>query len=464
MTSDRFRYDGYDLDLAARTLVCRYSLGERRFVETITLGADGRGPTVGGPGAAAPRAEAADAASRIVYLLAGVSYYKTAAPPVIDLGPVETTDREREFLRTFYLEGLAEMAHRNGLDLSGLELEGPGLARRPPVAWSPTQGAPLVPFGGGIDSIVTAEAVRHRQPGASLFVVSRTGDRFSAIEQAAARSGLPVVRAERRLDPSVLRSADLGFLNGHVPVTGILSSVAVLAAVTGGHGSIVMSNERSASAPTIPAAPATGGGAVRAVNHQWSKSMAFETGFRSLLAATFDPPVEYFSFLRDRSELWVARQFADLGRYHDVFCSCNRAFLLDPARRLDRWCGTCDKCCFVDLVLAPFVGAAALADIFGGREPLADESLEPQFRALLGTGPDAKPFECVGDEEECRVAAILAAARPDRAGSRLLQGLADEAARAVGGPAAAVAVAGRLLSRGDASYVPAWLTAAAAAV
>ena len=134
----------------------------------------------------------------------------------------------------------------------------------------------------------------------------------------------------------------------------------------------------------------------------------------------------------------MAQRFAALTQYHGTFRSCNRAFHLDPARRLDHWCGRCDKCCFIDLILAPFLSPAELARIFGGREPLADpdpgESLADRFRALLGTLPDSKPFECVGEVGECRAAALLAAQRPDRAGAGLLQVLAGELAGLPGPP------------------------------
>jgi UDP-N-acetyl-alpha-D-muramoyl-L-alanyl-L-glutamate epimerase len=447
--ADRFRYDGFELDPEARRLVCRYSLGSRRFSEEIGFGDETQGGAAEGGGWSSP---AADAAARIVYLLAGVSYFKTAAPPLVDLGEIETTDDERRFLRTFYVEGLAEFAYRNRLDLSGLRVEGPPAAGpaagRVPVASA--AGRPLVPFGGGIDSIVTVEALRRRLPGASLFIVSRTGDRFAAIEQAAATTGLPIVRADRRIDPAVLRSEELGFLNGHVPVTGIVSAIAVLAAVAGGYDAVIMSNERSASASTVEA-----GG--RSVNHQWSKSLAFETAFRGLMASTFEPGIEYFSYLRARSELWVAERFAALPTYHAVFRSCNRAFHIEPARRYDRWCGTCDKCCFIDLVLSPFLDAGALSAIFDGREPLADPALAPKFRALLGIGAGVKPFECVGDEVECRAAAVLAAARPDRARFHLLHDLAAEAtaADAARGGTASLGV---LLAPQGPDFVPAALS------
>ena len=121
MTAPPFRYEGYQIDPARGLLTCRYSVGDYRFSERVTV-----------PGAAPERWDRADAAeaARLVFLLAGVSYYKTAAPPVVDLGETAVTDTERAFLRAFYTDGLAEFGYRNGLDLSGLRIEGPlGSAR-----------------------------------------------------------------------------------------------------------------------------------------------------------------------------------------------------------------------------------------------------------------------------------------------------------------------------------------------
>jgi hypothetical protein len=382
-TAPPFRYDGYQLDPAQNMLTCHYSLGEYRFAERV-----------GFPGGGDWGAPAVAVAARLVFLLAGVSYYKTAAPGVIDLGDTAVTGAERAFLAGFYLDGLGEFGYRNGLDLSGLRIEGPVLASRGVAPPAPARGRPLVPFGGGIDSIVTV-------------------------------TGLPIVRAEREIDAQLLRSAELGFLNGHVPVTGIISAIAVLAAALDGRDAVVMSNEWSASIPTLEDRG-------RAINHQYSKSAAFEAAFRSVLAQAGAELPDYFSALRPFSELWVAQRFARLTQYHGTFRSCNRAFHIDPARRLDHWCGQCDKCCFIDLILAPFLAPAGLDRIFGGREPLADPDphgeLADRFRTLLGTSPASKPFECVGEVSECRAAATAAAARPDRGGGKLLQTLAGELA------------------------------------
>jgi hypothetical protein len=403
-----FRYRDYAVDAERGMLSLRYELDGREFIERVTL-----------PPGARWHTEEARAAARLVFLLSGVSYYKTAAPPVIDVGETALTGTEEAFLREFYLQGLAEFAYRNHLDLTQLRIEArraPDPSAAPPAPSSPKRA--LVPFGGGIDSIVTVEQVR-QQADVALFVVSRPADRFAAIEQPAAVTGLPVVRAEREIDPQLLRSAELGFLNGHVPVTGILSAIAVLAAVLEDRDAVVMSNEWSASIPTLEFDG-------RPVNHQFSKSEEFEAAFRAVLADQGCLP-DYFSWLRDRTELWVGREFAKLGPYHASFRSCNKAFYTERARRFAHWCGQCDKCVFIDLILAPFLPAGALQQIFAvAGEPLDDPALKPKFRSLLGAG--AKPFECVGEVTECRAAVLLAARRDDRVGSGLLQELAAEVA------------------------------------
>jgi UDP-N-acetyl-alpha-D-muramoyl-L-alanyl-L-glutamate epimerase len=418
-----FRYQSFAVDAERGVLSCRYELDGREFIERVTLAPGPRWHT-----------EAARAAARLVFLLAGVSYYKTAAPPVVDFGETALTDAEHGFLREFYLQGLGEFAYRNALDLASLRFISPGGTTPPtplplmgelPAPPFPPGRRALVPFGGGIDSIVTVERVR-RLADAALFVVSRPADRFDAIEQPAAVTGLEVVRAEREIDPQLLRSAELGFLNGHVPVTGILSAIAVLAAVLEDRDAVVMSNEWSASVPTLEYAG-------RPVNHQFSKSEQFEAAFRDVLAHGPVPLPGYFSWLRDRTELWVGQEFAALEPYHDSFRSCNKAFYTERARRLDHWCGQCDKCCFIDLILAPFLPAEALRRIFAVTgEPLDDPGLAAKFRSLLGAG--AKPFECVGEVAECRAAVLLAARRDDRAdrghgvGAGLLHELAAEVA------------------------------------
>ncbi len=201
------------------------------------------------------------------------------------------------------------------------------------------------------------------------------GDRFDAIEEAAAVTGLPLTRIARSIDPLVRRSTELGFLNGHVPITAIITAAAVVAAVLERRDAVVLSNEWSASVPTLVVDG-------HPVNHQWSKGDEFERDFHELVVGMLGPGLSVFSYLRPRTELWVAEQFAGLTKYHRAFRSCNRAFHQDPAQRLDHWCGACDKCCFIDLVLAPFLSRSDLAAVFGGDEPVENPDNEERFRAL----------------------------------------------------------------------------------
>lgn len=404
---ERFRYVDWSVDRAASQLTCRYELDGVSFTEEIVV-------LEGGDWGS----DAARAAARLVFLLAGVSYYKTAAPPLIDFGDESLTPTEAALLRSFYVDGLGEFAFENDLNLVDLELVHRSAPADDPANGEGTRGGtPLVPFGGGIDSIVTVELVRPIAE-AALFIVNRPGDRFDAIERAAAATRLPIVRAERAIDPKLLdREASSGYMNGHVPITGIISAIALLAAALQGRDAVVMSNEWSASAGTIQHRG-------RWINHQYSKGFEFESMLRDWVRESIWPDLEYFSRLRPYSELWIAQRFAELTEYHSVFHSCNRAFASDPTKRLDHWCGVCPKCCFIDLILAPFLEPTALGAIFGGREPLADPSLRQMFDGLVAASSAFKPFECVGDVDESRAAVVMAAQRADRVGFPLLQDLA----------------------------------------
>ena len=105
---DQFRYDGFAIDPARSVVTCRYATGSHPFTERFTFGTGGDWDD-----------PAVRAAVRLLYLMAGVSYYKTTAAPLIELDE-PTTPEERGFLADYYLGGLAEFSYRNGLDLRGL--------------------------------------------------------------------------------------------------------------------------------------------------------------------------------------------------------------------------------------------------------------------------------------------------------------------------------------------------------
>ena len=400
-----FTYDDVTIDAQTQTISCRYRVDDEVFVEVANI-----------PGGDFTKPGVVEAAWWY-FLLAGVSYYKTNPAPRVVITAGTSSSTERDFLQTFLIEGLGEFAFRNGIDVTGLRVHGED-ATPPSVMVSANPRHVLIPFGGGLDSIVTVHELSPRADHAALFVAERPNARFDAIETPAKQTGLEVIRATRAIDPKLLDGVDRGYLNGHVPVTGILSALGVVTALAHDFGSLAMSNERSASSATTT-------GPFGPVNHQWSKGLAFEQGFSKVLSERIDG-FSYFSWLRNRSELSIASVFASLPEYHSLFRSCNRAFHQDPTRRLDTWCGVCDKCLFIDLALAPYLSVEELEQIFSGKEPLSNPTLEEQLNILCDTSEGIRPFECVGDADECQAALLLAIQRRDRQDNPMMQLVASK--------------------------------------
>jgi hypothetical protein len=403
-----FAYRDVEVSADGLTVTCRYALtgdgGELPFTETFTL--EPGAPVEGS------RREALDRVARLLWLAAGLSYYKTAAPQQVVVPALSVA--EREWLEALYREGLGEFAFENGIDLSRRPVFEPGAAEPAagPVAGLGLPRRPLVAVGGGKDSCVSLEVLR----GAAGDVVPFSIGGHRAARDCAAAAGLPLVVARRALDPGLGELNRTGALNGHVPVTAIVSLVAVAQALVTGADEVVFSNERSANVGSFVAHGLP-------VNHQYSKGLAAERRLRAALAEVTGE-LTYYSLLRPLSEVQIAALFARLDAYLPVFTSCNAAFRLEEGRRVERWCGHCPKCRFVFLVLAPFVPRERLAGIFG-KDMLADAAQLEGYRELLGlTG--FKPFECVGEIEESQVALVLAARREEWRGAPVLEALLAE--------------------------------------
>ncbi len=399
----RFPSASFDLDTGVATF--SYELdgpaGTLSFTETVTL-----------PVPASPPSEARLAAVRrvlsLLHLFAGVSYYKAAAPPRLEL-PAPVSDAVVEYVTAIYTKGLAEYAYRNDLPhVLSLVPVVAGVASPVPAAPELTEGRPLSAVGGGKDSIVTLETLR----GGGLDPVPFSVNPNPIIEAVNAASGVPALAARRTLDPLLLELNAAGARNGHIPVTAINSLIAVATAVLHGLGPVVMSNERSASDPNL-----IWNG--HEVNHQWSKGVEAEGLLRAALAAHAGLVDPYFSLLRTLSELHIAKLFAGFTGYDDVVTSCNQAFKLRDATA--RWCGHCPKCRFVFLAMAPFMAPERLDRIFG-LDLFADPAQIPGYLEILGIDGH-KPFECVGEVEESLVALGLLARQPGGSGSPVVTAL-----------------------------------------
>jgi UDP-N-acetyl-alpha-D-muramoyl-L-alanyl-L-glutamate epimerase len=394
MRYSEFLFDSYEYDPAGRSLALRYRFaGGPRFEEKLLFDFP--------PRALSPTATAAaDRIFRLIFLLSGVSYYKAFVPPILRCAAFPLDRETAAFLERFYRQGLAEFAFRNGISLQEncRFLADPG----PPAAPIPLDlpRRTCVPVGGGKDSVVSVECLKRAGEPLILFSL---GD-AEPIRACIAASGLPFIRVRRRLDDALFRVNDAGALNGHVPITGILSAVALAGAALFGFDAIAMSNEHSASAPNLTLGD-------REINHQYSKSYEFEQDFAGYVSRRISPDIAYFSLLRPLSELEIARRFAKHPQYFSIFRSCNKGFRQAAAGRGRGWCGDCPKCRFVFLALAPFLGKSTLTGIIG-HDLLNDPAQFPGFAALCGLG-EHKPFECVGEIAESSAAMAHLGAHPD---------------------------------------------------
>lgn len=323
----------------------------------------------------------------------GLSYYKAAAPAVYRLEVPGLTDAAITYLETVIRHGMAEFAYRNGfsgpLDVD-IQRTAPTGSEFPREAWRLPDGDPIVPIGGGKDSVVTVELL-HR---ARLHPIQFAVNANPLIRRVAHVSGHALISAKRTLDPRLLQLNGEGALNGHVPVTAMNSLIALCQAQILDSGPVVMSIESTASEPTLEV-----DGWV--INHQWSKSLEAEKALREMIGPQAGlVPESYFSILRPFSELRIAGEYAHQTQYHRVATSCNRAFRLDAGDV--GWCAECDKCRFVFLLLARYLTPWALEDIFGANL-LDDTSQIGGYEELLGLARH-RPFECVGSEAEAIVA------------------------------------------------------------
>ena len=384
-----FRIVGRDYDPARRTVTLRYALDDEvTFTETITF----ETPPDDAAGTAGPSGPGFERALLHLHVAAGTSYYKTAAPGEVVVEGESLSQTELDLYHHLYDEGLREFAVTNGLPVPRPVAMVPGRGEAGHLV--PPEGGLrpglLVPIGGGKDSMVLIDAVRGLGP--RLFAVNP----HPLVYDLAAEAGLELVVVRRRLDPGLASLHEAGALNGHVPITAIVSLIAVVGAFVHGYDTVAMAVERSASEETmwVDGVP---------VNHQYSKSREFELLLAEVVRTTVAPELTYGSALRPYSELAIARAFAGLGRYHGTFCSCNSAFR-QRAGTDDRWCGHCPKCRFVGLMLAPFLRPDELTTVIG-TDMFADPAQVEGFAALMSDVD--KPFECVGERRESAVALRL---------------------------------------------------------
>lgn len=336
-----------------------------------------------------------------------VSYWKATCSPEIVIKPYLLNEIQQEWWKKLYWKGLGEFLYRNGItteydtfcqftfDKNAQELTSND------YEYIPDNPNIIVPIGGGKDSVVTLEHLP-REEKRIPFIINPRGATLNCASRAGFFHNDEIVILHRPIDKQLLELNAQGFLNGHTPFSAMLAFYTLWVSYCTNTRKIALSNESSASEPTIPGTE---------INHQYSKSLEFEEDFRTYTQKFMGDCAHYFSFLRPYTELQIAEMFAQHSQYHDIFRSCN------VGSKEDKWCCNCSKCLFAYIILAPYLSEEKMVAIFG--ENLLDKpTLQTYFDELTGIAA-VKPFECVGTLEEVNLA--LQAIIPNQKDKFLIQ-------------------------------------------
>lgn len=335
-------------------------------------------------------------------LMLGISYYKLTCATEIQTPTINLTQKQAEFWNNVYTKGLGEFFYKNKLDFRGL-IHFPFTTSHPSHGVNnqtirQSNNRSLLFFGGGKDSIVSAELLKKHNKPFTLFMVNDS----LVQKQTAEITNKEVLVFHRHIDPQLFElNKTERFYNGHVPATAIWDFIGLFAGAVYGYTYIVGSNEHSANYGNVEYLG-------QEINHQWSKSFEFEEMFQEYVKTFITQNITYFSLLRPYHEIKIVEMFSNYPKYFSYFSSCNRNFTLTNSA-LDegnRWCGKCSKCLFIFILLSAYLPKPKLLEIFN-KNLYDDYSLLHTFRELLGI--DAfKPFECVGTPEETKFALLLA--------------------------------------------------------
>jgi len=333
-----------------------------------------------------------------LWITEGVSYWKSFLSPNIKFVHEKDlpTQSQSQFFQTVWLQGLGELFYQQNFDFRTL-LTFPYSQNVAPEPISSPRSGNLVPIGGGKDSLVTVLLLKKHDISFDTFEVGT----IPALDEMHTRIGGIKFNVTRKFSPVFIELQKNGQIpfNGHVPISAIWAWIGVITLVLSGKQNLILSNEESANYGNVEYLGMH-------INHQWSKSLEFEVMLQSYLDTYISPDLHYFSLLRALSEAEIVRLFIDLAwdEYHDIFSSCNKNFVMTNTSSQSKWCGKCDKCAFVALMLTPYKSRTDINQLFtpyltSGIDIFSDPENRHIFRELSGLEA-IKPFECVGTPEE----------------------------------------------------------------
>lgn len=337
-------------------------------------------------------------------LIEAISYWKSTCSPEIIVEAGKLTDQQVGWWHDLFIHGLGEFYYQNNIDFSSPNFVNISSTEDAPQHTSTSDkqtNGDLILVGGGKDSVVTLELLSALNRRSNVLFLNPT----VAIKETAYLGGYtnPIV-VQRKIDERLIQLNDQGYLNGHTPFSAYLSFLGVFVGFLHGYEHVIASNESSAGEGNILFHRIE-------VNHQYSKSFRYEQLFDNYRKSFLTSDVKYFSFLRPLYELQIASLFAETETYDQAFCSCN-------VGRNQYWCGKCPKCAFVYLSLSPVIDEDRKTAIFGQEDYFEKPDIQKHIIDLVGLG-EHKPFDCVGTEDESRLAVALTIHRYKRQGLKI---------------------------------------------
>src|SRR5581483_6892682 len=307
-----------------------------------------------------------------LHIMLGISYFKFYYATELVL-PYVLSKKEADFWNVVYKKGLGEFLYRNKLDPNGFPVFSGTKTAKAHSYTLPRKRRSLVGIGGGKDSIVSAELLKEQGFDITAFSVQTNKD-SELVKKVIETIGIGKLKIQRILDPKVF---DKHLYNGHIPISAIYAFLGVFAGVAYDYSEVIVSNEHSSNFGNTVWRGLT-------VNHQWSKSLEFESLFREYVREFLTPDITYFSLLRNFYEVRIAELFSRHRKYFKLFSSCNSNFKAHSHGH-GLWCLECPKCIFAFTILSPFVAKQDLLRIFG-KNLYEDVTLLPVFKNILGLG------------------------------------------------------------------------------
>jgi hypothetical protein len=331
----------------------------------------------------------------LAFILIGTSYYKTFPSRELVLDQ-DLDDWQAKFFTSVYQEGLSQFAFENELSRDNLASFNATETVMPESIQYEGSGL-LVLQSGGKDSLLSATLLREKKLEFIPWYVSSSNHYPEILEGV----GNELKMAVRTIDRDSLKAAiEDGGMNGHVPITYIVQSLALIQAILLGKSDILVSIAHEGEEPHAHIGDLP-------VTHQWSKTWASEQAFAEYVKRYIAPNIRIGSPLRNLTELRVAQLFVEHSwqKYGHQFSSCNVAnYQQGSDNSTLKWCGNCPKCANSYLLFAPFLPSSELKGIFNGQDLFTKITLERTFKGLLGIDDVPKPFECIGEIDELRLA------------------------------------------------------------